>query len=65
MKCPDCPARSKVVDSRYLPSTHATRRRRVCPRCGTRDTTYEVTEDAYRELLGTRHLLSVLRKSVV
>jgi len=45
MICPYCQAKdSRVIDSRELSSGTAVRRRRECPRCGRRFTTYERIE---------------------
>lgn len=45
MYCPFCSAEeTKVVDSRLLRETNQTRRRRECPRCRERFTTYETVE---------------------
>ena len=42
MYCPFCSAEeTKVIDSRLLRETNQTRRRRECPRCRERFTTYE------------------------
>ena len=47
MRCPACGARdTRVVDSRDLDEAVAIRRRRECPSCGTRFTTYERIEAA-------------------
>ena len=45
MKCPYCGfPDSKVIDSRPTEDGHAIRRRRECPECGKRFTTYEKVE---------------------
>ena len=47
MRCPYCHApESRVIDSRELSSGSSIRRRRVCPACGRRFTTYERVESA-------------------
>lgn len=47
MRCPACEARdTRVVDSRDLDDASTIRRRRECPSCGTRFTTYERIEAA-------------------
>jgi transcriptional repressor NrdR len=47
MRCPQCAARdSRVVDSRDLDDASTVRRRRECPACGSRFTTYERVEAA-------------------
>jgi len=47
VRCPACGARdTRVVDSRDLDEAVAIRRRRECPSCGTRFTTYERIEAA-------------------
>ena len=47
MRCPQCSARdSRVVDSRDLDDASTVRRRRECPACGSRFTTYERVEAA-------------------
>lgn len=46
MKCPFCEELdTKVIDSRPTEDGHAIRRRRECPRCGKRFTTYEKVEE--------------------
>ncbi|BDU50492.1 transcriptional regulator NrdR [Haliovirga abyssi] len=46
MKCLYCNAdNSKVIDSRIVSEGHAIRRRRECPKCGKRFTTYERVEE--------------------
>ncbi len=45
MHCPFCAATdTKVVDSRLSPEGDRVRRRRECPRCGERFTTYEIAD---------------------
>lgn len=45
MHCPFCTAQdTRVVDSRLAAEGDKVRRRRECPRCGARFTTYEVAE---------------------
>lgn len=47
MKCPVCgyfDSKSKVVDSRPTPEGDSIRRRRECPACKKRFTTYEIVE---------------------
>ncbi len=47
MRCPQCGTRdSRVVDSRDLEESTTIRRRRECPSCGARFTTYERVEAA-------------------
>ena len=47
MRCPQCSARdTRVVDSRDLDDAATIRRRRECPGCGSRFTTYERVEAA-------------------
>ena len=47
MRCPHCGARdTRVVDSRDLDESAVIRRRRECPACSTRFTTYERVEAA-------------------
>ncbi len=46
MKCPFCDTSdTKVIDSRPTEDGHAIRRRRECPSCGKRFTTYEKAEE--------------------
>jgi len=46
MKCPYCDELdTKVIDSRPTEENKAIRRRRECPKCGKRFTTYEKVED--------------------
>src|SRR3954471_2555309 len=47
MRCPQCSTRdTRVVDSRDLDESATVRRRRECPACGSRFTTYERVESA-------------------
>ena len=73
MKCPFCSYRdSRVVDSRSVEEGTSIRRRRECPQCGRRFTTYEKYEEAplvvskkdgRRELLDAKKLLAGLLKA--
>ncbi|MBQ7314703.1 MAG: transcriptional repressor NrdR [Clostridia bacterium] len=46
MKCPACGCRdSKVLDSRPIDDEASIKRRRECPACGRRFTTYEVVDN--------------------
>ena len=73
MKCPFCSYRdSRVVDSRAVEDGSSIRRRRECPQCGKRFTTYEKYEetplvvskkDGRRELFDAKKLLSGLLKA--
>lgn len=55
MRCPNCNATgNRVVDTRASKGGRAVRRRRECPVCETRFTTYEVVEE---------HPLQVLKRS--
>ena len=73
MKCPFCSYRdSRVVDSRVVEDGSSIRRRRECPQCGKRFTTYEKYEetplvvskkDGRRELFDAKKLLSGLLKA--
>lgn len=73
MKCPYCGfADSKVIDSRPINDNTSIRRRRECPQCLRRFTTFEVIEsiqivvikkDGTRELFDKNKLLSGLMKA--
>ena len=73
MKCPFCSHRdSRVVDSRSVEDGSSIRRRRECPECGRRFTTYEKYEetplvvskkDGRRELFDSKKLLGGLLKA--
>lgn len=73
MKCPFCSYRdSRVVDSRSVEEGSSIRRRRECPECGRRFTTYEKYEEAplvvskkdgRRELFDSKKLLAGLLKA--
>jgi transcriptional repressor NrdR len=74
MRCPHCEARdTRVVDSRDLDDAATIRRRRECPACGTRFTTYErveaarlivVKRDGGREEFDRAKLAAGLRKGL-
>lgn len=73
MKCPFCDFEdSRVVDSRSVDENSTIRRRRECPKCGRRFTTYEKYEetplvvskkDGRRELFDAKKLLGGLLKA--
>ncbi|MDY4919507.1 MAG: transcriptional regulator NrdR [Phascolarctobacterium sp.] len=73
MKCPFCSYHdSRVVDSRAVEEGTSIRRRRECPGCGRRFTTYEKYEetplvvskkDGRRELFDSKKLLGGLLKA--
>lgn len=73
MKCPFCSyGDSRVVDSRSIDNGTSIRRRRECPSCGRRFTTYEKYEetpllvtkkDGRRELFDTQKLTNGLLKA--
>ncbi len=73
MKCPFCSySDSRVVDSRAVEGGASIRRRRECPKCGRRFTTYEKFEEAplvvskkdgRRELFDAKKLLAGLLKA--
>ena len=74
MRCPHCGAReTRVVDSRDLDDSATIRRRRECPACSTRFTTYErveaarlviVKRDGVRQEFDRDKLASGLRKAL-
>lgn len=73
MRCPFCSYHdSRVVDSRSVEEGNSIRRRRECPKCGKRFTTYEKYEEAplvvskkdgRRELFDGKKLLAGLLKA--
>jgi transcriptional repressor NrdR len=73
MRCPKCShEEDKVLDSRSVRNGDATRRRRVCMRCGHRFTTYEevlrpklriVKRDGRREDLDREKLISGMERA--
>lgn len=73
MRCPYCAHNdSKVVDSRTIDEGASIRRRRECPACGKRFTTYEkmeeiplivVKKDGRREMFDQKKLFSGLIKA--
>lgn len=73
MKCPFCSyADSRVIDSRSVDNGTSIRRRRECPECGRRFTTYETYEetpllvikkDGRRELFDSQKLTNGLLKA--
>jgi transcriptional repressor NrdR len=74
MRCPHCGGRdSRVVDSRDLDEAATIRRRRECPACSTRFTTYErieaprlivVKRDGVRQEFDREKVVSGLRKAL-
>jgi transcriptional repressor NrdR len=73
MKCPFCSfADSRVIDSRSVDNGTSIRRRRECPQCGRRFTTYEkyeetpllvIKKDGRRELFDNQKLIAGLLKA--
>jgi len=73
MKCPVCSSPdSKVIDSRPVEENNSIRRRRECPKCHNRFTTYEIIDmlnpivlkkDGTKELFDKNKLLSGLLKA--
>lgn len=73
MKCPFCSyADSRVIDSRSVDNGTSIRRRRECPECGRRFTTYEkyeetpllvIKKDGRRELFESQKLTNGLLKA--
>lgn len=73
MKCPFCSyADSRVIDSRSVDNGTSIRRRRECPECGRRFTTYEkyeetpllvIKKDGRRELFDSQKLTNGLLKA--
>ncbi len=73
MKCHDCNfADTKVIESREVADGESTRRRRKCPQCDTRFTTYErrerpqlvvIKQDNYRQLFDRSKLLAGLHRA--
>ena len=73
MKCPFCSyADSRVIDSRAVDNGNSIRRRRECPECGRRFTTYEkyeetpllvIKKDGRRELFDSQKLTNGLLKA--
>lgn len=73
MKCPFCSyADSRVIDSRSVDNRTSIRRRRECPECGRRFTTYEkyeetpllvIKKDGRRELFDSQKLTNGLLKA--
>jgi len=74
MRCPQCGTRdTRVIDSRDLDESATIRRRRECPACSTRFTTYErveaarlvvVKRDGARQEFDRDRLVSGLRKAL-
>lgn len=73
MKCPFCSyADSRVIDSRSVDNGTSIRRRRECPECGRRFTTYEkyeetpllvIKKDGRRELFDSQKLTNGMLKA--
>ncbi len=73
MKCPSCGAQdSRVLDSRPVEEGKSIKRRRECPVCGRRFTTYEIIEtvpiavvkkDGSREVFDEHKLLSGIMRA--
>lgn len=73
MKCPFCSCEdSRVIDSRSVEEGASIRRRRECPRCGRRFTTYEkyeqipllvIKRDGRREMFDSKKILAGLLRA--
>ena len=73
MKCPFCGCEdSRVIDSRSVEEGASIRRRRECPRCGRRFTTYEkyeqipllvIKRDGRREMFDSKKILAGLLRT--
>lgn len=72
MKCPKCKkSETRVIDSRLIEEGFSIRRRRECPQCGYRFTTYEkinldimiIKKDGRREPYNREKLLIGIRKA--
>ena len=73
MKCPFCGCEdSRVIDSRSVEEGASIRRRRECPRCGRRFTTYEkyeqipllvIKRDGRREMFDSKKILAGLLRA--
>lgn len=73
MKCPFCGCEdSRVIDSRSVEEGTSIRRRRECPRCGRRFTTYEkyeqipllvIKRDGRREMFDSKKILAGLLRA--
>ena len=73
MKCPFCGCEdSRVIDSRSVEEGASIRRRRECPRCGRRFTTYEkyeeipllvIMRDGRREMFESKKILAGLLRA--
>ena len=73
MKCPFCGSEdSRVIDSRSVEEGASIRRRRECPRCGRRFTTYEkyeqipllvIKRDGRREMFDSKKILAGLLRA--
>ena len=62
-RCPECnEVGFATQESRK--TREAIRRRRVCPNCGFRQTTYEVTQQWYREAQRNRDIVLKLRRAL-
>ena len=50
MECPKCGCDTFVIETRN--KGRAVRRRRKCQRCGFRFTTFEISREYYKEIIG-------------
>ena len=57
--CPMCGTKTISADSR--PMKDGIRRRRICPSCGHRFTTYEVVEDDYLNVKNAKKIMTQTR----
>ena len=63
MRCLHCNApQAKVTDSRSNRAGSRQRRRRECPECKNRFTTYEVTEDALNALVENERRWTLIKE---
>ena len=64
MDCIRCGEQVSTIDSRHTERGNMIRRRRKCHVCGHRFTTFEVTEETMRKLLGESVRLQVLSDAI-
>lgn len=64
LTCPKCGGNVYVLETRYLKTTTAVRRRRGCEKCGYKYNTYELDDETYKKLEGVSKKMDKIRTTL-
>lgn len=62
--CPKCGGSVYVLETRYLKTTTAIRRRRCCDRCSYKYNTYELDDETYNKLSNNSKKMDKVRATL-